>query len=146
MCYNYANILSIIINWINDQSSTKLFRVHAIHTLLPPVLLGPEHQLIKSLQGMPVSRIIHQFITSQNVGLTEPLRKLRVLHGRPLHRHLQLILAAINQETDKVEYGKVQQNDQKNERRLAQNDYVVEDPVKSRVENSLTRSHQRRSS
>jgi len=120
-----------------------MFRIHAIHALLLPVLLGPEHQLVKGLQSMPVFRIIHQLIASQNVGLTEPLRKLRVLDSRPLHRHLQLILAAINQEPNEVKNGKVEQNDQEDECRLAQNDDVIEDPVKSGVEDCLARSNQR---
>ncbi len=92
---------------------------------------------------MPVFRIIHQLIASQNVGLTEPLRKLRVLDSRPLHRHLQLILAAINQEANEVKNGKVEQNDQEDECRLAQNDDVIEDPVKSGAEDCLAWLNQR---
>ena len=103
--------------------------IHAVHTLLLSVLFGPEDKLIKSLQSMAIFRIIDQLIASQNVGLTEPLRKLRILHSSPLHRHLQLILAAVNEETDEIKNGEVEQNEQKDKSGLTQNDDVVKDSV-----------------
>ena len=89
-----------------------MFRVESVVAWLVLIALRSEDQLVVGLESMSVLGIIGQFVASKDVGLVESFRKLSVLDCSPLHRHLQLILATIYQESDEVKDGQIQKNDE----------------------------------
>lgn len=125
------------------NKSTKMLRVESVITRLVLVPLRSEDQLVVGLQSMPVFGVVGQLVTTEDVGLVESFRKLSVLDRSPLHRHLQLILAAIHQESDEVEDSQVQKNDEDDQGRLSEDDGIVEDTIEVGLEDGHLEGDQR---
>lgn len=96
-----------------------MFRIESVVARLVFVPLSSEDQLVVGFQSMAVFWVIGQFVASKDVGFVESFRELSVLDCSPLHRHLQLIFAAIHQESDEVEDGQIQKNDEDDQGRFS---------------------------